>query len=247
MNYTLILLITFIGLSPISSYTPDAFCENSRYILRQSKNAHDPDNEWGDAILNIRIQEPRLQNPQRYSILTLNNKTGYFSLIRDSEVGKVERSIDEEGTPMVLVNGSTQIDEATVNEYRLGEDRNAGYRSFYEMMYGLPMSVSEDKLTGIEKAGLLSLEGQEVYGVMIELEEAMISKHWVLYIDKSDYSLAALKFDHSEDPSRPDEMLMFDGEYKFGEITIPRFRHWYHQESMEYRGSDVILKEPSDN
>ncbi|MCP9290586.1 DUF6503 family protein [Gracilimonas sediminicola] len=247
MNYTLILLITTIGLISNSSDTSGAFCENSEYILKQSKNAHDPDNEWGDAILNIRIQEPRLQNPQRYSVLTLNNKTGYFSLIRDSEVGKVERIIDEEGAPVVLVNGSTQIDEATVNEYRLGEDRNAGYRSFYELMYGLPMSVSEDKLAGIEEGGLLSLEGQEVYGVRIELKEAMISKHWVLYFDKSDYSLAALKFDHSEDSSRPDEILMFDGEYKVGEITIPRFRHWYHQESGEYRGSDVILKDLSDN
>ncbi|MGN8226331.1 hypothetical protein [Gracilimonas sp. BCB1] len=247
MNHTLILLITIIGLFPISSDTPDAFCENSSYLLRQSQNAHDPNNEWAGAILNIHIQEPRLQNPQRYSILTLNNKTGYFSFIRDSEVGKVERIIDEEGNPKVLLNGSTQIVEDTVNEYRLGEDRNAGYRSFYELMYGLPMSVTEEMWASIEDAELLSLEGQEVYKVRLELKQAMISKHWVLYFDKNKYSLAALKFDHSEDSNRPDEIIMFDGEYKLGEITIPRFRHWYHMESGEYRGSDVILKEPSDN
>ncbi|WP_421774018.1 DUF6503 family protein [Gracilimonas sp.] len=215
-------------------------------VLSLSQKYHDPGNDWSDAVLNIRIQEPRLQNPQRYSILILNNKTGYFSLVRDSEVGQVERIIDGEGSSRVLLNGSTQIDEDTVNEYRLGEERNSGYHSFYEMMYGLPMSITENMWENIKDAESTTLEGQEVYKVQVKLKEAIISKHWVLYFDKNDYSLAALKFEHSGDPNRPDEIIMFDGAYHLGEISIPRFRHWYHQESGEYRGSDVILKAPTD-
>ncbi len=211
-------------------------------ILSLSQKQHDPNNKWPGAVLNIRIQEPRLQNPQRYSILNLNNQTGYFSLVRDSEVGRVERIIDKEGNPKVLLNGSPQMDESIVNEYRLGEERNAGYRSFYKLMYGLPMSVTESVWENIKDAESTTLEGQEVYKVQVELKAAMISKHWVLYFDKDDYSLFALKFDHSGDPNRPDEIIMFDGVYHFGEIAIPRFRHWYHENTGEYRGSDVIVK-----
>lgn len=217
-------------------------CSNSTYIIEQSQKLHDPDGNWGKAELLIHIQEPRLLNLKRYSGLTLNNKTGYFKLFRDSEVGIVERIIDKEGNSTVLLNGSSQIGEELVDEYRLGADRNAGYRSFYELMYGLPMSINEEVWANIQDAETTSLEGQEVYKVRIELKESMISKNWELMIDPADYSLVALKFDHSDDPDRPNEIIMFDGEYSFEGISIPRFRHWYHEESGEYRGSDIIVK-----
>jgi hypothetical protein len=217
-------------------------CKNSQYILQKSQEIHDPQGVWDKAELSIYVQEPRLQNPLRYSVLSLNNRTGAFSLIRDSEMGEVERIIDEDGNASVLLNGSSQIDEDVIQKYRLGAERNAGYQSFYKRIYGLPMSVNENMWLYIEDAETTTLEGQEVYKIKIELKEAMISKHWELFISTKDYTLVALKFNHSEAPDRPDEIIRFDGEYSIDGITIPRFRHWYHEESGDYRGSDIIVK-----
>ena len=236
------LLVTFLLILAACTHKPEKPQFTAQEILELSQKKHDPNGNWSQAELSVHIQEPRIQNELRYSVLTLNNKNGYFSLIRDSEVGMVERIIDENGKSSVLLNGSNQIEEKLKEEYRLGADRNEGYRSFYELMYGLPMSINEEVWGNIQDAEFTTLEGQEVYKVRVELKEAMISKYWELLIDPADYSLVALKFDHSDDPNWPDEIIRFEGEYSFDGITIPRFRHWYEEESGEYLGSDVILK-----
>lgn len=214
--------------------------EAGKEIIKKSQQHHDPKGLWSETELSIHIQEPRTGNPQRYSKIILNNKTGYFSLVRDSEIGKIRRLIDEDGKAEVSVNGSTDISAETREEYRLSADRNSGYQRFYQLMYGLPMSLSDDVLAKVEGLKHTHFNGVEVYAVSVELKEPMISKHWELIISKDNYSLLGLSI-HSSDTEREGELITFDGQFTFNGISIPRFRHWYEGKSKKYLGSDVIV------
>lgn len=210
-------------------------------ILKLSQQHHDPNGYWDQTKFSAHIQEPRTMNPLRYSKIEMDNETGAFTLVRDSEAGPIERMIGEEGTPSVLLNGSSDFTEEQREEFRLDEQRNFGYRSFYALMYGLPMSLTDEVVENIGNLQTTTYEGEEVYSIHIELKESMISKRWELMINREGHSLVALKFDHADDPDWPDEVIEFDGSYSWDGITIPRFRHWYEIETTEYLGSDVIL------
>lgn len=234
---SLLLFITFssVDIDPAEFSTG---CKNSEYILAKSKEHHDPNGKWEQTELTVHIQEPRVRTPLRYTKLVLNNATDFFSLIRDSEIGEVNRMIDSSGQASVLVNGSSEISDTVKEEYRLNEDRNFGYRSFYQLMYGLPMSISDELILNMEDARTDFVEEQQVHAIPIELEEPMISKHWELLISLDNYKIKGLKFIHADGE---DELIMFDGSYSWDKISIPRFRHWYLAESKEYLGSDVIV------
>ena len=211
-----------------------------------SQQHHDPNGNWGQTELSAHIQEPRTMNPLRYSKLEMDVAVGSFKLIRDSDAGPIERMIDEEGSPTVLLNGSSDITEEQREEYRLDEQRNFGYRSFYALMYGFPMSLTDEVVENMGDLQTTTYEGEDVYSIPVELKEAMISKKWELMVNRDDYSIVALRFDHSDDPDRPDEIIAFEGAYNWDEISIPRFRHWYEMESGKYLGSDVVVKKSID-
>ncbi len=217
-------------------------CQNSTYILEQSKKQHDPEDAWPAAAISLHIQEPRHQTPQRFSKLRLDNRTGAFSLIREYETGTIERIIDEKGNAEILLNGSPDISEELRNEYRLNSENNFGYRSFYQTINGLPMSLTANKWQNISDAQTMNFDGREVYIIQLELKEPMISKYWTLMVATDNYNLVALRFRHEDSVDQEDELIKFDGDYRLGSMTIPRFRHWYLFDSREYLGSDVILK-----
>ena len=104
------------------------------------------------------------------------------------------------------------------------------------------MSLTDDLIESIGDLQSSTYEGRQVYAIDIELKEVMISKNWQFSIDPHTYSLRALKLDHSGDPEWPDEIIVFDGEFQFKDIRIPRFRHWYLLDSGEYQGSDIIVR-----
>jgi len=238
----LILAIAFSGAVSDSIQYLSSGMESSIAILEKSRIAHDPSGRWDTFRFSIHIQEPRPQTPLRYSELMLDNQTGAFRLKRIYEPGTIERIITEDEESQILLNGSSDIPAQVREEYRLSEDSNFVYRNFYQTINGLPMSLTEEKWINIEEPEKITFDEQSVYQIRVELAEPMISKYWELMIDSEDYSLVALKFDHSEDGDRPDELILFDGSLSLGGITIPRFRHWYYYDSREYLGSDVIVK-----
>ncbi len=226
----------------LGSYGVQAQTLSGKELLQKSKSFHDPDGNWGSQVLRIHIQEPRPQTPFRFSELTLDLKTGAFNLGREYEVGSVERIITESGEAKVLVNGSEEFSDEIKEELRLDASRNTGYRSFYRLMQGIPMSLDDSKVKEIGEVQEEKIDEEAVFAISIELKEPMISSNWLLYISKEDYSVVALRFLH-QDSEREDEMIVFDGLYEFENIRVPRFRHWYEADSGEYSGSDIIVKE----
>jgi hypothetical protein len=210
-------------------------------VLDKSIAHHDPENNWTKTTISIHIQEPRPQTPLRYSELTLDLGSGTFDLTRAYEPGIVSRIISETGEPTILLNGSADIDEEIVEEFRLDPSRNSGYRGFYKMMIGLPMSLQDEIVSEVVEMGSGMFHGIEVHVVRAKLNESLISDEWEVYFSKEDFSLKGLQFIH-DDPESEDELIVFDGSFSWDGITIPRFRHWYLADSEEYLGTDVIVK-----
>lgn len=209
-----------------------------RELLEHSKNHYDPDGMWSGSTLSIHIQEPRLGNPARNSVLKINKQDSIFELICEIEVGTVTRII-EKGEPRILLNGRESIPAEIKSDFGLTADRNSRYQQFYEIMYGLPMSLNEEILDSIHIPVLKEFNGEPEYELDITLKEPVISAEWSLIISASDFQLKAIILKHED---KEDELIEFAGKYSFQGLQMPRFRHWYSYNTGQYKGSDIILK-----
>lgn len=209
-------------------------------IIAKSIQKHDPDSKWSTAELHLRIQEPRLQNPVRYSEVTLNNKNGAFSMFRNREEHVSNHVIDHEGNATTYLDGNIVTDTLLIKKYRLEPSRNTIYRRFYQSLMGLPMSLQIEKLDSVGNVTRVVFNAIESYKVPVVLEEPMFSKHWNLYFSKSDFSMVGIEMVFPDDPKKG-ERLFFEGSVYLDGITIPRYKHW-HELSGEYAGSDIIVK-----
>ncbi len=213
-------------------------------ILSESMAYHDPSNSWENTILQIHVQEPRMLNPHRYSIIKMDNTDNSFSLKRNRDDNISEHIIDQDGNSSVLWNGEITSDTALVNKYRLDPARNAGYREFYQIFYGLPMSL-EDRILKINHASETTFNQQACYQLSIELKEPMFSKEWRLFLLKATKEIIGIEI-VSRDKPDGGERLYFEKIIKINQILIPRIRHWHQLKDDTYSGTDIIIGEIND-
>lgn len=214
---------------------------NGSQILSNSIKVHDPSDAWGEATLNLYIQEPRISNPHRYSIVKLDNSNNTFELTRNRGKHISRHIIDSLGNSFVILDEKMEIDTGLVKKYRLSASRNADYKKFYQTMYGLPMSLSNSTEKIINTTtGIFAQE--ECYKIQLKLKEKIISRYWHIFISTSDMKILGIEITFPDDPSKG-ERLFFDKIIEVNGMKIPRIRHWHNLEDNEYSGSDIILKE----
>ncbi|MEM6763847.1 MAG: DUF6503 family protein [Bacteroidota bacterium] len=235
---TYILLATTLGL--ISCSGPSVL--SSTQLLASSAAFHDPDNRWERATLSLYIQEPRIQNPSRYSRLLLNNETGEFQLERNRDEHLSTHIVNSGGEGSILFNGSAEIDSQYVAAYRLSPERSLGYRGFYHFMYGLPMSITQEKVKEMRPVNAAFFNNKACYQLEVELVEPMISAHWRLYFREGDFRLEGVEIFFPEEAEKG-EKIVFDHLAEADGMLLPRIRNWYELGNGEYSGSDIILKE----
>jgi hypothetical protein len=212
-------------------------------ILKKVRQIFDPKGNWHKTELRLHIREPRPQTPSRYSDMILNNETGYFKLSREYDVGELVRKIDEKGKSEIYLNGEKQIPEEIRKEYGLTVSSNFRYRNFYKTILGLPAELNGPFINSLGKTQDEIFNGMEVFNIPVLLNKPMITKNWEILISKNDYRFVALRFVHSPGENTENELIIFEGEYSINDLKIPRFRHWYLEQSREYLGSDIILGE----
>jgi hypothetical protein len=210
-------------------------------IITKSIQKHDPKNKWSTTEFNIRTQEPRVQNPSRYSIVKLNNRTGAFSLHRNRDHFVSNHLIDSTGNAITFLDGNRITDSLLIKKYRLDPSRNFGYRRYYQSLMGLPMSLHVEKLDSIGVVSEVLFNNIECYKVPVILTKPMFAKHWNLFFSRNDFSMIGLEMVFPNDPNKG-ERLFFEGNITLKGITFPRYKHW-HELSGEYAGSDIIVKE----
>lgn len=212
-------------------------------ILKESITTHDINNNWGKTQLNIHIQEPRVGNPHRYSILNLDNDKNTFRLKRNRGQHISEHIIESGGNSFVLVDGSKDIDSLLVEKYRLNPSRNIGYKKFYHLLYGLPMTLN-NSLQEVKNTSETIFNGKACYKIELVLKEVMFSKHWNVFISKEKKEIKGIEMIVPE-KSDGGERIYFEGNILVKGIKIPRIRHWHEFNSDTYSGSDLIIKEMS--
>ena len=236
-----ILSLFFMSMLPVESDFNK--CKNSEYILNQSKKKHDSKSHWNQSEINFHIQEPRVGNPQRFSKIKLNNATDYFEIERNRAEGLEKRTINEQGKCTFSLNGSEEIPEEIQEKYGINKESTEFRKIFYQTLYGLPMSLTDDMIVEMKPAESIVYEDRDAYRVNIELKNSIISKHWGLLISTKDFKLLALEFNHPDDPDSVGEIIKFEGLVKVKGMELPRIRHWYEQGSDEYLGSDIIVEQ----
>lgn len=213
-------------------------------ILRKSIIEHDSLNFWDKTKLDIHIQEPRISNPNRYSILRLDNSTNSFELSRNRDQHISKHIIDSLGDSFVLLDGNTDIDTLLTKKYRLNPSRNIGYKNFYELLYGLPMSLNSS-LKKIINTSEYKFNKEDCYKIELELKKAVISKYWNVFVSKSNMRVKGLEIVFPDKPNEG-ERIYFDGIIIINGIKFPRIRHWHELKNDTYSGTDLIIKELSE-
>jgi len=211
-------------------------------VLNKSIEYHDPNENWDKLEMSIHIQEPRTGNPLRYSVIKLNNNDDSFELIRNRDDHLSKHVIDKSGNLKVYLDDREEIAENLKEKYRLQPERNKMYRSFYKMMYGLPMSLNKNAVNEYGEIESTIYNSQNCYKIPIKLHEEMFSKNWIIYISKSIFEFKGMEIIFPEDNTKG-ERLYFDGSIRIKDVIIPRIRHWYELQNNEYSGSDVIVDE----
>ncbi|MFD2588682.1 DUF6503 family protein [Croceitalea marina] len=216
--------------------------KNSIYILNQVKEKYDVSGNWKNSEIKIHIQEPRVGNPKRYTRLVFNNTSGYFEMQRTKDIGAIKRIININGESKIFVDGKSVLSNEIKEKYALNKQKTEEHKNFYKILYGVPMSLTNELWNTIEPAQSGEYQGKEVYRIDLVLKENVISKNWTLIISKEMDKLLAIEFNHPEDGADGGEILRFFGEYEFNGVKIPRIRNWYSQSQNEYLGSDVIIE-----
>jgi hypothetical protein len=228
--------------SPLFEFiNPESFIK-AREILDKSIQFHDPDGKWASVKLKLKLQEPRVGNPKRYSIVSLDNTTQAFELQRNRDDHVSKHIIDKNGISKTLLDGKADFPEELVKKYRLDPARNTGYKNFNQMMYGLPMVFEGEKMGNIYALKETLFEGREVFAIDIELKTPIIEPIWRLLIAKEDYQLVGLQIFDPFEPEKGEE-LVFQDLMPLGNMQIPRTRHWIALNSnKKYLGSDIVLE-----
>lgn len=215
---------------------------SGKTIIEKSINKHDPSGNWESVHLRIHIQEPRVSNPHRYSVLKLNNNNGAFELVRNRDEHIVQYITDPKGSSKVLLDGDEEIDSSLVKKYGLDPTVNMRYKSFYHFMYGIPMTLNDKTVKSFGSATTAFFNNQESYKVEVELSETLISANWNLYISSKDYRLLGVEMVFPEDSTKG-ERIYFEHDFEYDDLIIPRVRHWHNYHDNQYMGSDIILKD----
>ncbi|WP_438422404.1 DUF6503 family protein [Aquimarina macrocephali] len=219
---------------------------DTQAILQKSIKTYDPDNHWSITNLKIHIQEPRISNPHRYSILKMDNKDNSFELTRNRGQHISTHIIDEKGISRTLLDGEINTDSIQIKKYRLQPERNLSYQKFYQHLIGLPMSLDNATVDTFGKTSKTIFNDTDSYKIELVLKEVIFSKYWNIYISQEDYTLLGIEIVFPDDPTKG-ERLYFSGNIVIDGVTIPRIRHWHEYDTDAYSGSDIIVKEAVNN
>jgi len=239
------LIFSLIFLLSAAWIIPDDPASNKTIrALKQSNSYHDPSEKWGETVLNFHIEEPRTSNPTRYSEIYLNVADGTFSLVRNREDHLTTYSMDANNKPLVLLDGNEQYDEEQRARYYLFPDRVAGYRSFYQVMYGLPMSLDFEQIRKVDDMRETKFMGEDAVMIGITWHEPIIKSYWRVFLEPGTYRVLGVELTEKNNLQQG-ERIVFDGLVEYKGLLLPRMRHWYSIGNNAYLGSDIIINSAS--
>ena len=207
-------------------------------VLLRSIQFHDPQDKWARANLHFVIDEPRIENPDRLSEVFLNNAEHTFSINRRYGNTLVTRGIIQDScyslVDSALVN---PVDTATIHLHRLECERTQGYRNFYKLLNGMPMSLYVPEVQVLPEVVEDSIGGQRALRISARFNNPVIGEEWFIYFNPENFHL--LGYGYAAEGAG--ELLRLDGLVEVGGMKLPRMRHWYNRIDGSYLGSDIYV------
>lgn len=207
-------------------------------VLQRSIQFHDPQDKWPGAALHFVIDEPRIQNPERLSEVFLNNTEATFAINRRYGNTLVTRGIIRDScyslVDSVLVSPE---DTATIRLHRLECERTQGYRNFYRLLNGMPMSLHVPEVQLLPETGQDTFGGKPALRITARFNDPVIGEEWAVYFDPDNYQL--LGYGYAAEGAG--EYIRLDGLAEAGGMKLPRMRHWYNRMDNSYLGSDIYV------
>ena len=208
-------------------------------ILDMSITFHDPEDKFKVSKLDIHLQEPRIQNPYRFSKLTIDNKKNTFKLLRNRGKRFVEYSKNSYGNLQVLLDGKVEKDTSIIRQFRLDTTYVTGYKNYYDMIVGLPMSLKSN-MKFMERVENVKFNNHDCYKLEFVLNKNIISKKWVVYFAINDFSVQGLEIINEEEPKKGERMI-FQDLMEINTIKYPKIRHWRDRQTNDYLATDILL------
>jgi len=212
---------------------------NAREVLDGSIAFHDPKDRFKSTRFDIHLQEPRIQNPYRFSKLTIDNGNKTFKLLRNRGDRIVEYSKNIGGNLQVLMDGKVERDTSMVRKFKLDTNYLNGYNNYYNMIIGLPMSLKAN-MKDMKRAENVEFNGRDCYKLEALLNKSIISKKWVVYFDQYDFSVQGLEIVDEEEPNKG-EKIVFQSLIEIDSIKYPKMRHWSDRQTNDYLATDILL------
>ncbi|HKK79456.1 MAG TPA: DUF6503 family protein [Phaeodactylibacter sp.] len=208
-------------------------------VLRRSLQFHDPAEAWGQQNLRFIIDEPRVGFPERQSIVVLGMADDYFEILRSYDGVPVLRHLSPDSC-YSTVEGErvSAADTAVMARYGLQCERTEGFRRFYRLLNGMPMSLFSPEVSLNEGVTEVTVGEAPCYRITARLNQEIISEAWFFDFDQRDYRLRGYGFANEE----AGEYLRIDGLVRIGQMQLPRMRHWYSQTDSTYLGSDILVE-----
>ena len=239
MNRLFVLLLLLTACSPAPETTEaEPLLPKASDILRSSLQFHDPGEKWPLSQFRMVIDEPRTNFPERQSTILLDLPESTFEVVRNYDGTMVRRGIQADRCYNFLDEKPVDpADSSTVQQFRLGCDRTEGYRSFYKLLTGLPMTLFTPEVSLGETVEAVRFGPYSCYAVQARLNNPIISEQWLFYFDQSDFQLRG----YQATGEGAAEYLKLDGLIPFNGMQLPRMRHWYNRTDSTYLGSDIII------
>jgi hypothetical protein len=236
-----LLLTLIVCLVSFSKAPADDLKNEGLALLAKSQSYHGIANIGALEGLEFNIQEPRVGNPDRYSVVQFGGKEVSFSLKRNRDEHISSHIIDASGNAHTLLNGSGDFSNELREKYRLDDEGTQLYAEAYSFRYGLPGTLNENSIERINSVNKTDeFDGRPAISVDLTLKVPVFASNWIVYFEPKTSKILGLDVIRGT-PEQRGERIVFDQEVTVGNIRIPQFQHWYDIDTVEYLGSDVIV------
>ena len=139
----------------------------------------------------------------------------------------------------VAVDGSTEIDDQTLERLRLTRDGGMFWRDYFAYLAGLPMKLRDPGTILAPEPTSTEFLGRPVDSVRVTYDAEVGGDTWCFYFDPDTAELVGCRFYHDE-AANDGEYIVFDGLIEADGLRIPQRRRWYVNADDRFLGEDVI-------
>ena len=216
--------------SPQYTYAQSGEALTSQQIFDEVVNHYDPDSMWSEFSGKMKMTSLRKGNLTS-QIITIDNKTGLYTCIRDREDGLYTKGV-EHGEAFFEIDGEKMtIDEVPEKyqkyPYSLSEHYARTYLEHHTFHFSLPLAFHAAEASPLEGVGEKCVFGKQCLSITFAEYPDCYEKGYYHYaitlyvIPGEEYRLHAVHIDNGKGAAKEGMLILLDGEIEIAGIKIP--------------------------